>query len=81
MTPGGVWSELGLQTDKIKNLHSWQRGRSRAEVERERMSGAYLPQDLRLGLLGVGGVLVKERLCLRVQPAWQGLVHCGFISC
>ena len=43
MTPGGVWSELGLQTDKIKNLHFRQGGRSRAEMEESVYGGPCLP--------------------------------------
>ena len=51
--PLEVWSELGLRTDKIKNLHSWQGGRSRAEVEESVCWGALSPTGLlRLGLLG-----------------------------
>ena len=67
VTLGGVWCELGLRTDKIKNLHSGQGGRSRAEVEESVCGGPVSHRLLRLGLLGS----VKEQLCLRelVQPA------------
>ena len=80
VTPGGVWSELGLRTDKIKNLHFRLWGRSRAEMEESVCGGTLSPTGLlRLGLLGSVEGLVKERLCLRelVQPAWRGWFTAG----
>lgn len=80
MSPGGVWSELGLRTDKIKNLHFRLWGRSRAEMEESVCGGTLSPTGLlRLGLLGSVEGLVKERLCLGISTAClAGLVHCGF---
>lgn len=79
VTLGGVWSDLGLRTDKIKNLNSRQGGRSRVEVEESVCGGPVSHRLLRLGLLRSVEGLVKEQLCLRelVQPAQRDWFTAG----